>query len=154
MLYILDTSAILSGIFFDGEMATSPKVIDEIKPGGHSWRLLEYMKGKGLKIMKPSEEALKKVRRAADATGDMASLSEADIEILALAYFLKGTLLTDDYAIQNVAREMGIEYRPILEEGIKEKFYWVYRCKSCGRIFEKYYEICPICGGKVGRVRK
>lgn len=154
MLYILDTSSILSGIFFEGRKATTPGVIGEIKPGGHSWRLLEFMRNSGLEIISPPEEALEEVKKAAKRTGDYANLSEVDMEVIALAYYKKGLLLTDDYSMQNVARELGLDYKGIMEEGIKEKFYWIYRCRDCGKIFEEFYEECPVCGGVLKRTRK
>ncbi|MCD6331609.1 MAG: NOB1 family endonuclease [Thermoplasmata archaeon] len=154
-MLILDTSAILSGKFFSGAMATTPKVIDEFKPGGHSWRLLQYLRESGLKTMQPPSYAIEEVKKAAEKTGDIASLSPADIEVLALAFHLKDSiLLTDDYAMQNVAKELEIKWKGILEEGIKEKIYWMHRCASCGRFFKKKYETCPFCGGKVKKVRK
>ncbi len=154
MLYILDTSSILSGIYFAGAKATTPGVIEEIKPGGHSRRLLDFMRSSGLEVVSPPEEEIDRVKKTAEKTGDIANLSRTDIEVLALAHHMKGVLLTDDYSMQNVAREMGIEYRGILEEGIKEKFYWKYRCKSCGKIFDDFYEECPVCGGELKRIRK
>ncbi len=154
MVYVLDTSAILSGKFFGSNIATTPKILEEIKPKGHSWRLLEYMKSIGMKVIEPPGEAIKEVIEAAKRTGDIANLSEADIEAIALAYHLKAILLTDDYSMQNVAEELHIEYRSIVEEGIKEKFYWKFRCEACGRFFEKYQKICPVCGGKIRRTIK
>ena len=154
-MLILDTSAILSGKFFSGAMATTPKVIDEFKTGGHSWRLLQYLRESGLKTMQPPSYAIEEVKKAAEKTGDIASLSPADIEVLALAFHLKDSiLLTDDYAMQNVAKELEIKWKGILEEGIKEKIYWMHRCASCGRFFKKKHETCPFCGGKVKKVRK
>ena len=154
-MLILDTSAILSGKFYSGDIATTPKVIDEFHPGGHSWRILQFMREAGLKIMQPPSDAIKKIRQAAKKTGDIEYLSPADIEILALAFHLKNAiLLTDDYAIQNVADELRIKWKGVLEEGIKEKIYWGYRCASCGRFLKKKHASCPFCGGNVKRVRK
>lgn len=153
MLYILDTSAILSGKFFGSNIATAPLVLNEIKPKGHSWRLLQYMISAGMKIIEPPKEAIETVKKIAEKTGDIMKLSETDIQVIALAFHLKGILLTDDYAMQNVAKEMGIEYRNVIEEGIKNKFYWKYRCKSCGRFFHELQKECPICGGEIKRVK-
>lgn len=156
MQFVLDTSAILSGTFFVGEIITTPKVIDEFTPGGHAWRILQYMMEAGLKIMCPPQQAIKKVKNTAKKTGDIDDLSLTDIEILALALHLKNDvmLLTDDYAMQNVAKELGIHWKGILEKGIKEKIYWAYRCASCGKRVPMGYVACPICGGKLKKVRK
>ncbi len=154
MPYVLDTSAILSGRIFAGKLYTTPEVAKEIKPGGHSWRLMEFLMSRGMEIKEPSKKAVDIVKKTAMKTGDIASLSPADIEALALAYELNATLLTDDYSMQNVAKELNIKYESVIEEGIKEKFYWIFRCKSCGKFFKEFYEICPVCGGKLKRVRK
>jgi len=153
-VYVLDTSAILSGKSFGIDAAIPPAVLREIKKGGVSWRNLQYMKAAGLEIIKPPANAIKIVKKFAEKTGDIASLSDVDIEVLALALHLRAMLLTDDYAMQNVAAEMGIKYRGIEQEGIKEKLYWKYRCKACGRYYDEYMETCPVCGGKLKRVRK
>lgn len=153
-MYVLDTSAILSAKFFGSDIAVPPAVLKEIKKGGMAWRHLQYMKAIGLKIISPPKDAIRLVREFASRTGDLPSLSMADIQALALAFHLKATLLTDDYSMQNVAREMKIEYKGIMQEGIKEKFYWRYRCKSCGRYFDEYMETCPVCGGEIKRVRR
>ncbi len=153
-IYVLDTSAILSGKIFEKKSVTSPKVLKEIKPKGHSWRMFEFMRSKGMELIEPPKEVVEMVKKVAIKTGDYANLSEVDIEIIALAFYLNAILLTDDYSMQNVAKEMGIKFKSIVEEGIKEKIYWKFRCKFCGKDFDKYYEECPICGGKLKRIRK
>lgn len=153
MIYVLDTSAILSGKFFGGNVVTSPLVLKEIKPKGHSWRLLKYMESAGMKIIQPPKEAVEEVIKIARKTGDIAKLSDVDIEVLALAHHLKGILLTDDYSMQNVADELGICYRSIIEKGIKRRIYWIFKCASCGKYFDKYMDKCPICGGEIRRQR-
>ena len=154
MGYVLDTSAILSGKFFGEDITTSPKILEEIKPKGHSRRLLEYMLCIGMKVVEPPTEAIELIERTATKTGDIANLSDADIEVIALAYYLQSVLLTDDYSLQNIAAELKLSYASILEEGIKEKILWDYRCKSCGKFFDKYYKTCVICGGDIKRTLK
>lgn len=158
---LLDSSAILSGKSFSGELFTSPSIMEEFSPGGRSWRSVQFLKSAGMRILSPSHYYLKKIREAAKRTGDDGRLSKADEEILALALELnadrESLLLTDDYSIQNVAKEVGIPYSSIIQEGIKEKFRWRYRCEGCGRFFEgnKYKEKrkCPICGSELKKVR-
>lgn len=153
MLYVLDTSAILSGKFFGRGIVTSPKVLNEIKPKGHSWRLLEYMKSVGLRIISPPEKSVEIVKKTAEKTGDIAKLSDTDLEVLALAHHLKAILLTDDYSMQNVAEELKIDYMSVVEEGIKKKIEWIYVCSSCGKIYEKYIKECIVCGGRIKRIK-
>ncbi|MDK2854314.1 MAG: endoribonuclease Nob1 [Thermococcaceae archaeon] len=83
-------------------------------------------------------------------TGELGELSEADIEILALAYELKGEIFTDDYNLQNIATFMGLRFRT-LKRGIKKIIKWRYVCIGCGKKFETQppENICPDCGSKV-----
>ncbi|RLF60502.1 MAG: DNA-binding protein [Thermoplasmata archaeon] len=154
MVYVLDTSAILSGKFFGSDTATSPKVLKEIRPKGHSWRLLESMKSIGMKVVEPPPESIKLVEQEAEKTGDRAELTDTDIEVIALAHYLDAILLTDDYAMQNVATSLQVKYESILEEGIKEHVHWIYRCSSCGKRYRSHQTSCPVCGGTLKRIRK
>jgi UPF0271 protein len=151
---VLDTSAILSGRWQGGDTVTTPGVIDEFEGGGHSWRMLQYAREAGLHVRLPPEKSVKKVRAAARKTGDLPTLSGTDIEVLALAVSLDdAVLVTDDYAIQNVARELDARYEAVVQDGIQQQFEWRYRCASCRRWVDEDAEDCPVCGGQVRRVR-
>lgn len=81
---------------------------------------MQYLRDAGMEVIAPPESAIEEVLKAARVTGDTENLSEADIEVLAVAFHLKGSkLFTDDYAMQNVASHIGIDYESILQEGIK-----------------------------------
>ena len=86
-IYILDTSAILSGknTDFASESITSNGVSKEINPGGKDYFYFQFLKEKGLKIFSPSKKYLEKIKEYAKKTGDQGRLSETDIELLALA---------------------------------------------------------------------
>src|SRR5512137_546045 len=87
-VFIIDTSAILSGkpIRFDNvSIVTTPAVSDELSPGGRDFRTFEFLKETGLAIHEPSKEAINRVKKTAQETGDDCRLSFADIEIVALA---------------------------------------------------------------------
>ena len=153
--YILDTSAILSGkpINFDeADLVTTSKVADELKPGGRDYQNFQFLKEKGLKILIPDKESLEKLQSISDKTGDKQRLSEADIEILALALDLKKDeskeiiILTDDYSIQNVANTLNIRFESINQSGITKRFKWVAICQGCRKKFKDNISICPICG--------
>jgi UPF0271 protein len=108
-----------------------------------------YLKEAALSIQEPSKEALMKVRKASQGTGDDARLSEADLTVLALALDTGGTILTDDYSIQNLATSMGIPFRTISQKGIQGLFKWNYRCKGCRKVFSCAQKECPVCGSEV-----
>ena len=151
---VLDTSAILSGRWQGGDTVTAPGVIDEFEEGGHSWRMLQYAREAGLHVRLPPESAVETVRAAAQRTGDLPMLTDTDIEVLALAVSLDdGVVVTDDYAIQNVAHELDVQYEAVVQDGIREQFEWKYRCASCRQWVNEEREDCPVCGGHVRRVR-
>ncbi|UCF07760.1 MAG: hypothetical protein JSW28_08990 [Thermoplasmata archaeon] len=155
MKYVLDTSAILSGKDFsaDFQLYSTPKIVDEIAHG-RMRRHLDYLLEAGLRIMVPSEKVLQEVIECAKDSGDIGRVSEADMEVLGLAKELEAVLLTDDYSIQNLASILEVRYQGIAQEGIKETFEWRFRCRGCGRYFEKMYEACPVCGSAIKTARK
>jgi UPF0271 protein len=148
--FVLDASAVLSGVNLPAtdEFVMPPLVEEEL---GHAWarRKVEYLKEVSLRIQEPLKETLKKVRDASKLSGDDARLSEADISVIALAIDTGGTILSDDYSIQNTATAMEIPFRSISQRGIKEVFKWSYRCKGCRRTFDKQQKECPVCGSEV-----
>lgn len=153
-IYIIDTSAILSGKpldFKNSKIVTTQGVSDELKPGGRYYRYFQFLKEKGLTILLPSSKSIKHIKNLIEKTGDLDRLSNADIEILSLAYELKKdnkepVIFTDDFSIQNVAEYLKIRYENINQLKITKKFKWIYRCRGCGRTFKDNIKICPICG--------
>lgn len=155
MKYVLDASAILSGkdLPADSELFSSPKIVDELKHGRMK-RQLDFLIESGLKIISPSEKSKEEVVKVAENTGDIARVSEADLEILGLAKELNAILLTDDYSIQNIASKLGVEFKGISQEGITKTIKWRFRCKGCGRYWEKMHTVCPVCGSELKTTRK
>ena len=170
MIFIIDTSAILSGkpINLDGLiMITTSSVYNELKPGGRDYKTLQFLMEKGLSINSPSQDSVDKIKIISNKTGDLNRLSEADIDILALALDInkadkkKAVILTDDYSIQNVAYAINIKFESISQKGIAKKFIWSWRCLGCGKNFKENLKTCPICGSETksivlnrGNIRK
>lgn len=155
MKYVLDTSAILSGkdLPADYELFSSPKIVEELKHGRMK-RRLDFLIESGLKVLSPSEKSIAEVVAAAENTGDITRVSDADMEILGLAKELNAILLTDDYSIQNIASKLGVEFKGITQEGITKTIKWRIRCKGCGRYWEKMHKLCPVCGSELKTTRK
>ncbi|MEF8879622.1 MAG: NOB1 family endonuclease [Candidatus Thermoplasmatota archaeon] len=155
-MYIVDTSAILSGKplqFNQSELVTTPGVTKELSPGGKDYRNFVFLQEKGLKTIYPSDEAMNKINAESKKTGDKKRLSDTDKEILAAALDLQqktpqATILTDDYSIQNMADSLNIKYENISQRGIKKKFKWATRCRGCGRYFKEDIDVCPVCGSE------
>jgi endoribonuclease Nob1 len=159
-IFIIDTSAILSGRLpnlKEAMVATTPEVADELKPGGQDYRNFQYLKEKGLKIIKPEKKYVKEIKTNSEKLGEKNRVSEPDIELLALGLQLKNDkynviILTDDFSIQNIAEHLKIKYQNINQRRIKEKFKWETRCQGCGKKFKKDVDICPVCGTETKKV--
>jgi UPF0271 protein len=159
--YILDTSSILSGKTIninDNKLITTSSVLDEIKPGGKDFRNLTYLLEKGLIIYEPTKKSIKNIINISSKTGDFNRLSKTDIDILALAMDLNYEkkniviILTDDYSIQNVSNYLEIKFLNISQSGITKRFKWSFKCRGCGKRFNKEIKICPICGSSIKNI--
>ena len=155
MIYVLDTSAILSGKPMPPahECVLPLSVVDEIRHGRMK-NALDFILEAGAKALNPSGKELARVREAARKTGDEARISGPDADSIALALEMDATLLTDDYSMQNLATVLSIDYKALSQAGIKEIWTWQHRCKGCGRYFEEAQKECPVCGSEVRTTRK
>ena len=152
---ILDSVAFISGFPIEGECFTINEVINELKNMYTRTRAEIALSQGKLRILEPSKKEIEKVKRIAAKTGDLLNLSKTDIKLIALAHELNGTLITDDYDIQNVATVMKIKYRGVYERGIKEVFEWKNICKGCGKIFPLNYKgKCDVCGSELKKIVK
>jgi UPF0271 protein len=91
------------------------------------------------------------VERAARETGDLAELSDTDVRLVATTFELDATLVTDDYAMQNVAERLDVRVEVIARDGISEQRDWTFQCAGCGREFDENKDRCPICGSDLAR---
>lgn len=148
MRVVLDTSAIiyLNDFRMFDEILTVSDVVDEVKDK------INTLKLSGIKftVMDPLESSVKKIKEIAEETGDLEKLSKTDIKILALAKEKGLTILSDDYNIQNVAEEIGLNYISLFNKKITSLIKWGKYCGNC----QKFYEsgnTCPKCGNKLVR---
>ena len=141
------------------DQATVPKVEEEIKANSMTWvRFKTAVENGKLKVKTPSEEFLNRVKASAITVGDSFFLSETDMQILALALELKAAgynpqIVTDDYSIQNVATQMGIEFAALATFGIRRLLEWVRYCPACHREYPADYGStkCTVCGTELKR---
>ena len=146
-VHVIDSSAIFQRKAVYRNMVTVPEVVAEILDEASAL----YFSVKNLKVEEASQESVEEVKKAARKTGDIHKLSDTDIKVLAKAVdeMKKGNevvLVTDDYAIQNVAMSLGIRFDGILHRQISKEFKWIKVCRGCGRRIES--EICPVCGSE------
>lgn len=109
--------------------------------------------GGKLKIKAPENMFVERVIDVATSVGNNLSLSETDIQIIALALQLRtegfDTLVaTDDYSTQNVAKHLGINFASLATFGIRLPLKWVRYCPACHRKYPQDYKSikCEICG--------
>jgi UPF0271 protein len=148
-MHVLDTSAFIHEYHTDDQTASIPLVQEELE-GEHAFRF-DAMEGAGMHIHIPADGTVEKIRRAAGDTGDGGELSDTDIRLLAAAFELDAVLVTDDYAMQNVADHIGVRVEVIARDGIEEQRNWRFQCQGCGREFDDDHDRCPICGSDLAR---
>ncbi|MUV88336.1 DNA-binding protein [Natronomonas sp. CBA1123] len=150
-MQILDSSAFIHDFTTDSDIVTIPLVREELEDeAGYRFDALE---GSGMQIHIPDPSTIERVERAARETGDAEELSRTDIRLLAAAFELDGTLVTDDYAMQNVAEKLDVAVEVIARDGIDETREWQFQCQGCGRTFDDHRERCEICGSDLERKR-
>jgi len=159
---VLDTSAFLAGLdpfSIDGLVFTVPGVKNEVSRSSLIYLRLKTAEESGrLDVRAPGREALEEARATSAFMGDALSLSDVDLELIALAIELSREgydviLITDDYSIQNVAKRLGIAFSPVATFGIKEELRWIIYCPACRRRFPPDIgsRVCPVCGTPLRR---
>jgi len=151
---LLDTSAIIRSDlnFSEGIYFVTPGVLCEILDENIKLIINSAIRKGLIKIAEPKEDSTREVKDAAAKTGDIKTLSDTDIEILAAALEKNLTVVTDDYGIQNVAGKLNLNYESMVQEGIKQKIRWVNACEGCGKKYPaEFTGVCEICGSRVIR---
>jgi UPF0271 protein len=150
---ILDASAFYAGVPFrsSNDCYTTSLVYDEIKHIKKNHDALgTLLETNRLKIREPDKESTKNAIIAAKDTGDFPQLSKQDISIIALCIEMNGEIISDDFAISNVAKNLGLKISPIMTQGIKDVGKWIHYCPGC-RTNHPNKKECPMCGTPLKR---
>lgn len=136
---VLDASAFYAGVPFGTSSGTTyvttPGVYDEVSHIKSRHDALGVMSATGrLSVAEPTKESVDAARSAARATGDAPKLSGQDLSVIALSMQTGFGLVTDDFAVSNVARSMGIGVTPVMTGGISRVVCWQYYCPGCDSI--------------------
>ena len=161
-MLVLDTSAFLAG--FDPfvireNQVTSPKVQEELsRISPIRARFETAIENRKLVVKNPAYKFLDAVKTHAKRGGDYFFLSETDLEVLALALELKQEnynpkIVSDDYSIQNVATQIGVEFISLATFGIRRSLKWERYCPACYRKYSSAFRSaeCIVCGTKLKR---
>nr|MDO8099892.1 DNA-binding protein [Candidatus Njordarchaeota archaeon] len=161
LVLVLDTSAILRGFMrhmTDAIKFTTPDVLNELSNSSFDFVTnLHIVDEASIGIRAPNEMILRRVDQTAAEVGET-SLSRTDRSLAALALELKDTgydpvLVTDDYALQNVAEILGLAYKSYIERGIRRRYRWKLVCPGCLREYRPSpaVNVCSVCGSKLKR---
>jgi len=145
---ILDASAFYAGVPFgsDNDCYTTSLVYDEIKHIKKNQDILgTLLETNRLKIREPDKESIMTAIKAARNTGDYQQLSKQDVSIIALCIELNGEIISDDFAISNVAKNLDLKISPIMTQGIVDVGRWIHYCPGCRTDHASGSE-CPMCG--------
>jgi UPF0271 protein len=159
---VLDTSAFIAGfdpLSFSGEIDSVPAVERELIPNSLPWtRFRTAVESGKLQLKIPSHVSLERVKESSKVVGDALVLSAVDLQVLARALELKHEgssplIVTDDYSIQNVANQLGVEFTSLMTFGIRFRHHWIMYCPACYRKYPPNYksEVCEVCGTKLKR---
>ena len=159
---VLDTSAFIAGfepLSIQDSQYSVPEVEKELITHSLPWtRFNAAVQNGKLKVQTPKADYVKRIKASSKTVGDTIFLSNADLQVLALALELKDNghdpqIITDDYSIQNVANQVGIKFAPLLTLGIRYRFQWTLYCPACYRKYpaDHLSKRCEICGTKIKR---
>jgi len=159
---VLDTSAFIAGYGAPGSgkiLYTVPAVKDEVREGGLQRFRLENAEKMGvLTIIAPMEKYRSEVQRVLTEMGETGVLSEADTQILSLGLQLKTegkktVIVSDDYAVQNLADKLGLGIKSLVTQGIKKRYRWITYCPGCRQTFKNppADKVCTVCGTRLKR---
>jgi UPF0271 protein len=156
---VLDTSAFIMGYnpSKPGEAFSVAAVEDELSHGTMPHLRFQMFKDRGeLTIREPTSRARRVVQESVSQLGESGYVSDADREVLALALDLKSEekapiIVSDDYAIQNLAEHLQLNYRSLANYGILHKFEWIMYCPACHRKYKPPAKKCAFCGSALKR---
>jgi|ETN01SMinimDraft_4_1059930.scaffolds.fasta_scaffold08632_2 UPF0271 protein len=143
MILIVDASAVINNFvekYPEDRLITSPRVINELGEKRDDIKKLEEQN--------PKQVFLKIVKDKNIKLNDNVSLP--DMELLALSLEFNAPIVTDDYGIQNLAKDLNIKFIPVAQEGIKKVLVWEYYCSGCRKKYNRT-GVCDICGSKIKR---
>ena len=152
-MFVLDSVAFLTRRHPQGELLT----VSGVEPELVNRRSREYhaqLAAAGMQVSVADVAAREQVETTSQETGDGGVLSAVDTELLALALERNATLITDDFAMQNVAAALKIAWLPVETAGIARELRWRWTCVGCRQHWDEPHGECPTCGSELRRTRR
>lgn len=148
---VLDAAGLFAGVELNyGIFYVTEKVLREVLDQESKMRLeLAQASGKIAIIAPPREYVLRVISKSRE-LGVLEELSETDIEILALAEYVRSLcgssiIYTDDKLVQDIAASLGIKIQGVKYLRRLRPRKYVYRCRICGFTSRSSGD-CPRCG--------
>jgi|TARA_B100001750_G_C15491068_1_gene591295 UPF0271 protein len=165
-MIILDTTAFYAGIPFQSseQFVTTDLVYQEVyRIPTLNKKIEPLIDTKRIIITNPEKEYFTRTKQNAMKTEGMKTPSNADLSIIALALQQKENgknviIITDDYAVQNIATNMNIDIKTAMYREIKNSGRWLVYCPGCGNNITKEMKSvetnlkntnCDTCGTKL-----
>ncbi|MHA1344914.1 MAG: NOB1 family endonuclease [Candidatus Heimdallarchaeaceae archaeon] len=158
--YIIDSTAIMH--FFPNDKIVNedsylviPDILKSEIKSFQAKAVLEVMDAdQRLVYASPSDHSLIKAKEKAESSGDISSLSETDIHVVAIALdFPESHVISDDNAVQNLCSFLGIQVETFSFK-IKTRRVYFWKCIGCSSKFKEKLDVCPECGNKLRRFYK
>ena len=130
-------------------------MVEEVRDAESKARLETALALGRVRVVSPPRAYVRRVAEASTEIGEHGSLSRTDLEVAALALYLRErgepvTVVTDDYALQNLVAHLGLPFQPLRTRGIRGVRSYVYACPACGYVSRRPGErVCPVCGTRL-----
>lgn len=158
--YIIDSTAIMhlfpnDKIVNENSHLIIPDILKSEMKSFQAKAVLEIMDAdQRLVYASPSEHSLITVTEKAKSSGDISSLSKADIYVVATALDFPGAhVISDDNAVQNLCSFLGIKVETFSFK-IRTRRVYFWKCIGCRNTFKEKIDVCPECGNKLKRFYK
>ncbi|MFX1507994.1 MAG: NOB1 family endonuclease [Promethearchaeota archaeon] len=154
---VLDATAFI-GLDFpkllstSGSFFTTRGVASELKDSRSKMNLDVLKYSDRLRFSAPQDKLIEEVKKRIHLIDQQTPLSQVDIEVLALALQVNGTLVSNDLSLQNAALHLNIPIKVISGKKITHLRKWQLKCNSCSKVITDDVEVCPFCGGTLNRV--
>ena len=152
---VLDSSAFYAGIPFSSSepSVTTSHVYNEIKHIKKDHDAVQILiETRRLKISDPEPRFIITVNNAAKKSGDFPNLSQEDVSIIALSLQLNAELITDDFAVSNVAKNLSIKVIPVMTGGIKKIVTWMFSLPLVMVFTEVYLSVANMMRGQISLI--
>jgi UPF0271 protein len=121
-------------------------VKEELKDFRSKTNLELLIQTEKIKMQSPDLRIVNKVKTELKVIDPGHKLSQTDIEVISLAWEKKGTVLSNDLAVQNAAVHLKIPIQIISGKKIDRVMSGYLKCKGCSSVFYSDFPQCPNCG--------